>query len=72
MDLRILKDPVCGMTVTEKSFYHLERQGQTHYFCGPNCKARFAAHGLRPTEASAAASGMLAKLLEAVRWRHSQ
>jgi Cu+-exporting ATPase len=72
MDLRILKDPVCGMTVTEKSFYHLERQGQTHYFCGPSCKARFAAHGLRTAEAATAASGMLAKLMAAVRRPHSQ
>lgn len=72
MDLRILKDPVCGMTVTERSFYHLERQGQTHYFCGPNCKARFAANGLRAAEARVPAVGMLTKLLAAVGWRHSQ
>jgi hypothetical protein len=37
------------MTVTNKSFYHVERLGQTHYFCGAKCKARFTAHGLRPT-----------------------
>ena len=38
-----IKDPVCGMTVTEKSFYHLQRDGQAYYFCGELCQARFAA-----------------------------
>jgi YHS domain-containing protein len=38
----VLKDPVCGMTVTDKSFHHLERQGQSYYFCGTKCKNRFA------------------------------
>jgi YHS domain-containing protein len=37
-----LKDPICGMTVTDKSFYHLEHDGVKHYFCGNKCKARFA------------------------------
>ena len=40
----VLKDPVCGMTVTHKSFHHLEQGGQSHYFCGAKCKARFAAN----------------------------
>lgn len=40
-----LKDPVCGMAVTEKSFYHVEHQGQTHYFCGAGCKRRFESSG---------------------------
>ena len=30
------------MTVTDKSFHHLERQGQSYYFCGTKCKNRFA------------------------------
>jgi YHS domain-containing protein len=38
----VLKDPVCGMTVTDKSFHHLERQGRSYYFCGTKCKNRFA------------------------------
>jgi YHS domain-containing protein len=38
----VLKDPVCGMTVTAKSFHHLERQGQSYFFCGTKCKSRFA------------------------------
>jgi YHS domain-containing protein len=39
----VLKDPVCGMTVTHKSFHHLEHQGQSYFFCGTKCKTRFAA-----------------------------
>jgi YHS domain-containing protein len=38
----VLKDPVCGMTVTAKSFHHLERDGQSYFFCGTKCKNRFA------------------------------
>jgi YHS domain-containing protein len=38
----VFKDPVCGMTVTDKSFHHLERQGQSYFFCGTKCKTRFA------------------------------
>jgi YHS domain-containing protein len=38
-----LRDPVCGMTVTPKSFHSLEHGGQRIYFCGVGCKARFAA-----------------------------
>jgi Cu+-exporting ATPase len=44
-----LKDPVCGMTVTDKSFYHVEQQGQTYYFCGAKCRSRFASDGMRHT-----------------------
>ncbi len=39
----VLKDPVCGMAVTEKSFHHLQQDGRTYYFCGGKCKARFTA-----------------------------
>jgi YHS domain-containing protein len=38
-----IKDPVCGMTVTTKSFHHLEKDGSSYYFCGATCKARFSA-----------------------------
>lgn len=37
------------MTVTDKSFYHLEQGGQSHYFCGAKCKGRFAANLARYT-----------------------
>ncbi len=38
----MVKDPVCGMTIDEKtakgeSVYN----GQTYYFCAPICKTRF-------------------------------
>lgn len=47
------KDPVCGMTVTPKSFHQLEHAGQRHYFCGAQCKARFEAHLQRYARADA-------------------
>jgi xanthine dehydrogenase accessory factor len=37
-------DPICGMTVaTVESTPHLERDGETVYFCSEGCKARFEA-----------------------------
>lgn len=36
-----LKDPVCGMTVTDQSFHQSEHMGRTFFFCGPKCKAKF-------------------------------
>ena len=37
-------DPVCGMTVAAvESTPHLERDGETVYFCSEGCKARFEA-----------------------------
>ena len=38
-----LKDPVCGMTVTEASPHHLDHAGQTWYFCSAKCQAKFSA-----------------------------
>lgn len=37
-----LKDPVCGMAVTEKSFHYLAQEGRPVYFCSGSCKARYA------------------------------
>ncbi|MEO5659408.1 MAG: heavy metal translocating P-type ATPase [Polaromonas sp.] len=39
-----LKDPVCGMAVTEHSPYHLEHQGKPVYFCSTSCQSRFIAN----------------------------
>ena len=39
-----LKDPVCGMAVTSKSFHWLQHAGQRLYFCSAGCKQRFAAN----------------------------
>ena len=38
-----LKDPVCGMTVTEQSPHRFELEGHTFYFCSAGCKNKFAA-----------------------------
>ena len=38
-----LKDPICGMAVTENSFYSVEKDGRMNYFCGAKCKGRFLA-----------------------------
>ncbi|MCQ9617308.1 heavy metal translocating P-type ATPase [Paenalcaligenes niemegkensis] len=38
-----LKDPVCGMSVTEQSPHHLEHDGQPFYFCSTGCQIKFSA-----------------------------
>jgi P-type Cu+ transporter len=38
-----MKDPVCGMSVGENSPHSFQHEGQAVYFCGPGCKAKFAA-----------------------------
>ncbi len=37
-----LKDPVCGMAVTEQSPHRLEHAGHPYYFCSAKCRAKFA------------------------------
>ncbi len=38
-------DPVCGMTVDPATAqHHTVEKGQTYYFCGANCKAKFQAN----------------------------
>lgn len=39
----MLKDPVCGMNVTEQSQNVLQHEGQPFYFCSVGCKTKFAA-----------------------------
>ncbi len=39
-----LKDPVCGMAVTEQSEHHLEHAGHAYYFCSARCQGKFAAN----------------------------
>lgn len=35
-------DPICGMTVDEKTArFKSEYQGKTYYFCAPGCKKKF-------------------------------
>jgi len=38
----MVKDPVCGMTVDEKTAkFKSEHMGKTYYFCSQMCKATF-------------------------------
>ena len=39
-----LKDPVCGMTVTEQSEHHIEYEGRPFYFCSAKCQGKFSAN----------------------------
>lgn len=38
-----MKDPVCGMTVTEQSAHQHEHAAKMYYFCSAGCKTKFAA-----------------------------
>jgi Cu+-exporting ATPase len=63
----VLKDPVCGMTVTEQSPHRFEHDGRPYYFCSAGCKTKFAADPQKylapktvaPTIAPAAAAGTI-------------
>ncbi len=39
----VLKDPVCGMTVTQQSPHRLEYDGHHYCFCSAKCQAKFIA-----------------------------
>jgi len=39
-----LKDPVCGMTVTEQAKHSHQHEQRTYYFCSAGCKTKFAAN----------------------------
>ncbi len=54
-----LKDPVCGMTVTEQAKYKLVHEGRPYYFCSAKCEGKFSADPqkyLAPAQSSAAAT----------------
>ena len=40
----LLKDPVCGMTVSEQATHKLQHEGKPIYFCSASCKAKFSAN----------------------------
>lgn len=44
-----LKDPVCGMTVTDQSQHRAEHEGRPYYFCSAKCLAKFTAEPARYT-----------------------
>ena len=43
-ELESLKDPVCGMSVTDRSPHTLRHDGRSVYFCSAGCKAKFMAN----------------------------
>ena len=43
-DLQALKDPVCGMTVTERTEHQVELADKHFYFCSAGCKTKFSAN----------------------------
>jgi Cu+-exporting ATPase len=45
-----LKDPVCGMAVTDQSQHRLEHDGRPYYFCSVKCQAKFGADPARYVE----------------------
>lgn len=50
-----LKDPVCGMPVTDKSWHTYAHEGRAYYFCSADCKNRFSA---KPGRFAAAKSAL--------------
>ena len=54
--LQPLKDPVCGMTVTEQSPHQAEHVGKRYYFCSAGCKTKFIASPAQFTAAKSVAS----------------
>ncbi len=42
-DPSALKDPVCGMKVTEQSPHQTVHEGRTFYFCSAKCQGKFVA-----------------------------
>jgi YHS domain-containing protein len=47
------KDPVCGMTVDEKTAkFKSEHMGKTYYFCSQWCKASFDKNPMKYTGGS--------------------
>lgn len=38
---RELRDPVCGMSVSDITGIKLEHEGKIYYFCGEGCREKF-------------------------------
>lgn len=53
-----LKDPVCGMNVTEQSTHTVDHKGHPYYFCSAKCQSKFSAN---PNQYAAPASVAQAK-----------
>lgn len=52
----LLKDPVCGMGVTVRSWHQLEHQGRAFYFCSAQCKSTFEASSAKYSGANKSAT----------------
>jgi YHS domain-containing protein len=39
---RLVKDPVCGMHMAEELALPFRADGETHYFCSQECRAKYA------------------------------
>ncbi len=54
-----LKDPVCGMTVTDQSSHQSAHLGRTFFFCTTKCKTKFDANPMQYMKVSAEKSKVL-------------
>ncbi|HEB57039.1 MAG TPA: YHS domain-containing protein, partial [Gammaproteobacteria bacterium] len=54
-----LIDPVCGMSVTQNSDYHVLHGGNEYFFCSRNCQDKFKAHPEQYTAVSDAGEDKL-------------
>ncbi len=57
----VLKDPVCGMTVTPQSPHRHEHAGTSYYFCSTGCRTKFAADPAKYLQPAAAAPAVALK-----------
>jgi len=53
-DANVLKDPVCGMSVTAETLHRYEHMGQRYYFCSAKCRAQLVAEPHKYTTSVAA------------------
>jgi len=55
----LTKDPICGMTVDAATAIHAEREGETFYFCGDQCRQKFLSKstGAKPESKSGGCCG---------------
>jgi Cu+-exporting ATPase len=60
-----LKDPVCGMAVTEQSPHHAEHEGRPYYFCSAKCLAKFGAEPQKYLQSAHSAEAPLPAVAEA-------
>ena len=44
---RLVKDPVCGMHLAEELALPMSANGETQYFCSPECRSKYENNVLR-------------------------